>query len=97
LLWLASGSPNSLVQSGQVTTLPVLGPITTYVDANDMTIFNVTTSDHLLYPGLVERSVELGNDGLYHINTYGEGNGLFPGVNDNAAGLIFDGSGRSLH
>jgi hypothetical protein len=85
------------VQNGQVTNLPLLGSITTYVDPNNQTLYNVTNPDHTLYPGLVERSVGLGNDGLYHINTYGEGNGIAPGINDNLSGVIFGGRSVWMH
>ena len=88
---------NGPMQSGQVSNLPILGNVTTYVDANDLTVFNVTNPGHLLAPGIVERSVVQGTDGLFHINTYGEGNGILPSFNDALAGTVFGGTTTILH
>src|SRR5262249_7997791 len=55
------------VRSGQMSVLPIWGPIVTYVNPNTGTTFNLTLPSHRLYPGFVMRQPLQGSENKWQI------------------------------
>jgi len=66
-------------------------PIEIFIDEANHITWNVTVEGHAFYPGIVERTIQQRADGLFHTNSYGGGNGSYPALNDEAAGILFGG------
>jgi hypothetical protein len=79
LLHAAPGQTSTAVQGGTVT-VPGLGPVIQEVNAATKTVTNITTPDHVLYPGTVERSVVVEGNKVF-IRTVGVGTGPMAGLN----------------
>jgi hypothetical protein len=80
--------PTPWIDTGAVATgdikFAALGWVQETVDPTNLSVTNTTTIIHSLYPGDVMRQVVQVGDNIY-IVTYGNGSGLFPGVNEDAA------------
>jgi hypothetical protein len=79
------------VQTYDVSTVPVLGNVTHYVNPATGTLFNVTEPSHLLSPGFVMRDVVQTDAGQFAIRTTGEGSGFPWGMNGSLAPWVWDG------
>lgn len=76
------------VSDGQVSNLPLFGPVQHSVDAAHMKIVNSTLPGHLFYPGTVTREVVVSNGKVY-IQTTGTGTGQFAGINVAGSGPLW--------
>lgn len=79
LLHAAPGQQSAAVHGGTVN-IPGLGTVIQEVNYATKTITNITTPDHALYPGTVERSV-VTEGGKVFIRTVGVGTGPMAGAN----------------
>jgi hypothetical protein len=59
----------------------IYGTVEHRFNSKEMTILNITTSDHGLFPGIVSRTV-VEIDKNYYIMTYGIGNATFVSIDD---------------
>jgi Ca2+-binding RTX toxin-like protein len=71
---LSLSNPNSPVEIGSKSSVPVLGSVVHHIDHNNKIIVNITRDDHLLNPGIVVRYLHQEGDN-YIIRTIGIGNG----------------------
>lgn len=82
------GLDGSYVTHDSVRTLPVFGDTRFKIDADNLTITNVTESNHLLYPGTVERKVFTVDKRVF-IETRGTGSGNYGYLNVAGANLMW--------
>lgn len=67
---------NSPVGNGEITQISGFGPVKTTVNASIRTVWNETMAGHILYPGLVTRSVvQAGSQIFIHTTSAGTGMG----------------------
>jgi hypothetical protein len=80
---------------GGIIDIPVLGPVRQHVDPDHLTIVNETEPGHLLHPGKASRSILQEGDDLYAA-TRGEGNGIFPTINEEASPYVWESVDRGI-
>jgi hypothetical protein len=84
------------VFNGSISSVPILGDVTHYLDDANRIVANVTTEGHLLNPGVVIRYFYEEN-GKYYIDTFGFGNGLNPGnANENLADFVWENNSQRI-
>jgi len=76
------------ISDGQVSNLPLFGPVQHSVDAAHMKIVNSTLPGHLFSPGTVTREVVVSNGKVY-IKMTGTGTGQFAGINVVGSGPLW--------
>jgi hypothetical protein len=80
----APGATGESIYDGATTNVTIgpfgAGPVVHYLDPSGNAVINVTTSGHLLYPGLVFRQVYQDGD-LIAVQSIGFGNGPYPAFN----------------
>lgn len=76
----AAPGQTGTVTDGQISNLPLFGPVKHIVDPVSKAVSNVAQPGHLLYPGTVVREVVVANGKVY-IQTTGTGTGQFAGLN----------------
>jgi hypothetical protein len=83
------------IKTGDHTSIPILGTVEHIVDSEKRIFTNVTTADHLLYPGTVEHMIEQEGTTIF-LHTRGTGEGFLPWVNEFLSQRVWRGSHREL-
>lgn len=86
--WARGDTP---VDTGDITDVAILGPVTHYVNDADRIIVNVTLPGHAFHPGFVILSLD-GDT----ITTVGAGNGAFPGFNEATSKALWGSSAGNI-
>lgn len=76
------------VNTGDTTSVALLGDVTHLVYPEYGVVVNITESGHALHPGIVVRQVVESN-GIFSIITEGVGTGILPSVNEDLAGWVW--------
>ncbi len=80
LLQHAAPGQTNTASTGNIVTVPGLGDVIQEVDHAAKKVTNITTPNHALFPGTVERSVVVEGNKVY-IRTVGIGTGPMAGLN----------------